>query len=238
MSYKHIAFSFEQNEVSPRDFEKFLDYPNDDNSWSHYGKRDSDRCLISRKPFFNNTNIQLSEQVPESFLIAMQTFNREYAEAKRIYAHDVIYSMVSEIKNKKNKGIKLSKKEAEWLKKHPNALSYDFDKLDKCDRKAKSYSEKTKSLLLENAKKGYEPAMTALATVYENGIGTEIDLIEAYAWRGVSVALHRPFGQDKLDELARKLDPFQLNKAEDLSFQYQKNYTKLFDAPTGVIWSK
>ena len=107
-----------------------------------------------------------------------------------------------------------------------------------CLEEIKFYSETTKELLVKSAKQGYEPAMTALATVYENGIGTEIDLIEAYAWRGVSVALHRPFGQDKLDELARQLDPFELNKAEDLSFQYQKKYTKLFDQPTGVIWNK
>ena len=229
------SFNAKAQEVQPPviDLEKALqDYDERGKyQWHSEKYKDSNKCLIARPSHFSNADILNDLEINNYFILAVKNYEDEYMSARfsQLYIDIKMWSIEDEITSLKAEGSNPEKKKRirHWL---------NTEHL--CLQKIKPYSVTTKNLLVKSAKQGYEPAMTALSVVYENAIGTEMNLIEAYAWRGVSVALHRPFGQDKLDELARQLDPFELNKAEDLSFQYQKKYTKLFDQPTGVIWNK
>ena len=83
--------------------------------------------------------------------------------------------------------------------------------------------------LLNAARDGYIPAQFALGEIYSNGIGIAPNKVEAYAWAATAVAQNPPFGSDRRDDLAIRMDSFEINEAESLAEEYMKKYTDIFD---------
>jgi len=85
------------------------------------------------------------------------------------------------------------------------------------------------------AKKGYLQAQYNMMEIKRYGVGTKIDIIEAYAWGLVASTVNPPFGKGFVDNIYLHLSLKQQRQAELLSIEYLKNYSNIYDQPTIVI---
>lgn len=69
------------------------------------------------------------------------------------------------------------------------------------------------------ATNGHPPACREMAVIYLNGLGVKTNLVHAYAWLRLAVAL-APELAPELDALAPKLNPNQLLEAQNLAAQF------------------
>jgi TPR repeat protein len=70
------------------------------------------------------------------------------------------------------------------------------------------------------ANQGYPRAQFNLAYMYVNGKGVKQDFVQAYVWLNLAAAVNSEFA-DSRDQIAKRLTPEQLGKAQDQALQWK-----------------
>ena len=67
------------------------------------------------------------------------------------------------------------------------------------------------------AKQGYAPAQNNLARMYYLGTGVPVDYVYSYMWSNIAASSGNYIGVLTRDDVAKKMTPSQLEKAQDLA---------------------
>jgi len=81
-------------------------------------------------------------------------------------------------------------------------------------------------LYAKAAKQGLAIAQSALGLMYYLGTGVLKDIVEAYAWLNVAAVQGNKFASILRDEFGMEMTPSQLDKAQQLSKTYYKQYVE------------
>ena len=82
--------------------------------------------------------------------------------------------------------------------------------------------QKALNFYRQSAAQQYAPAQLALGRVTESGQGTPVNLTFAYLWYSLAAAQDNTEARQRLGSLARKLTPAQVDEAQGLLSQLQK----------------
>ena len=97
------------------------------------------------------------------------------------------------------------------------------------------YDESIKIALMELAGQKYSPAFYCLGFVYERGIGTKVNYVEAWAWFMTAFSVDGIYAKSHLTRVWKQLSTQEEAAAKILAEHYIREYTEIPNTPSVTI---